>query len=76
VIFLCCVKCLGNFPGAVLAAVLNVVFKLIALAHELLQPYQDGDPNEWKESRIPETGWCASNSETSLQLYLFILKLA
>jgi len=52
-----------------------MVFKLIALAHELLQPYQDGDANEWKESRTCETDWCANNSETSLQLYLFILKL-
>lgn len=37
VIFLCCVKCLSSFPGAVLAVVLCTVFRLIALAYELLQ---------------------------------------
>lgn len=46
VIFLCSVKCLSNFPGAVLAAVLCMVFKLIALAHELLQRYQDEDASQ------------------------------
>lgn len=34
VIVLCSVRCLSNFPGAVLAVVLCKVFKLIALAHE------------------------------------------
>lgn len=53
-----------------------MVFKLIALAHELLQRYQDGDASEWKESRAAETNWCSNNSETSLLLYLFILKSA
>ena len=59
VIFLCCVKCLSNFPGAVLTVVLCVVFKLRALARELLQRYQNGDASEWKESRASETNWCS-----------------
>lgn len=48
-------KCFSNFPGAVIAIVLRLIVRLLALAHELLQHYHDGDVNEWKESGPPET---------------------
>lgn len=55
VIFLYCMKCFSNFPGAVIAIVLRLIVRLLALAHELLQHYHDGDVNEWKESGALET---------------------
>lgn len=52
VIVLCSVKCLSNFPGTVFTVVLCMVFKLMALAHELLPCYHLEDVSDSRKAEL------------------------
>lgn len=53
-----------------------MVFKLTALAHELLQCYQLEDASERKESRASVTNWCSDNSNFSVARPVFFNKIS
>lgn len=49
-----------------------MVFKLMALEHELLKCYKLEDASEWKESRASVSNWCSDNSNFSVALPVFL----